>query len=57
LPVYGLYGGDGARGGATIPASADEMRKAPKTCERVICDEAGYAFMRLGEEKNPGAAY
>jgi len=48
-PVYGFYGGNDARGNATIPKSTELMKKAGKTYEPVTYDGAGHGFMRAGE--------
>ena len=49
-PVYGFYGGNDARVNATIPKSAELMKKAGKTYEPVTYDGAGHGFMRAGED-------
>ena len=49
-PVYGFYGGDDARVGATIPATTTAMKAAGKTYEPVTYDGAGHGFMRAGED-------
>ena len=51
-PVYGFYGGDDARVGATVPKSAELMKEAGKTYEPVTYEGAGHGFMRSGEEPN-----
>ena len=48
-PVYGFYGSNDARVGATIPKSTELMKKASKTYEPVIYEGAGHGFMRAGE--------
>jgi carboxymethylenebutenolidase len=48
-PVYGFYGGNDARIGATIPTATEEMKAAGKTYEPVSYDGAGHGFMRAGE--------
>lgn len=48
-PVYGFYGGNDARIGATIPGAKDDMRELGKTYEPVTYDGAGHGFMRAGE--------
>ena len=55
-PVYGFYGGNDARVDATIPKSAEQMKKAGKTYEPVTYEGAGHGFMRSGEEPNAQAA-
>ncbi len=49
-PVYGFYGGNDARIGATIPATTDAMKAAGKKYEPVSYDGAGHGFMRAGED-------
>jgi carboxymethylenebutenolidase len=53
-PVYGFYGGNDARVGATVPATTAAMKTAGKTYEPVTYDGAGHGFMRAGED--PGNA-
>ncbi len=48
-PVYGFYGGNDARVGATIPKSEELMKNAGKTYEPVTYEGAGHGFMRAGE--------
>jgi carboxymethylenebutenolidase len=48
-PVYGFYGGNDARVNTTIPLSRELMRKAGKTYEPIIYENAGHGFMRAGE--------
>jgi len=48
-PVYGFYGGNDARIGATIPTAVAEMKAAGKTYEPVTYEGAGHGFMRAGE--------
>jgi carboxymethylenebutenolidase len=55
-PVYGFYGGNDARVGATVPKSAELMEEAGKTYEPVTYEGAGHGFMRSGEEPNPAEA-
>jgi len=55
-PVYGFYGGEDARVGATVPATTEAMKAAGKFYEPVTYDGAGHGFMRAGEDpgnKNP----
>jgi len=54
-PVYGFYGGNDARVNATIPKSAESMKKAAKTDEPVTYDGAGHGFMRAGEAPDANA--
>jgi carboxymethylenebutenolidase len=49
-PVYGFYGGNDARIGATVPATTEAMKAAGKTYEPVSYDGAGHGFMRAGED-------
>lgn len=49
-PVYGFYGGNDARIGATVPATSAAMKAAGKTYEPVTYDGAGHGFMRAGED-------
>lgn len=49
-PVYGFYGGNDARIGATIPGTTAAMKAAGKTYEPVTYDGAGHGFMRAGED-------
>ncbi len=49
-PIYGFYGGNDARVNATIPKSAELMKKAGKIYEPVTYDGAGHGFMRAGED-------
>ncbi|MEY2465982.1 MAG: carboxymethylenebutenolidase [Verrucomicrobiota bacterium] len=48
-PVYGFYGGNDNRIGATIPKASEQMKKAGKTYEPVTYEGAGHGFMRAGE--------
>lgn len=49
-PVYGFYGGNDARVGATVPKSEELMKSAGKTFEPVTYEGAGHGFMRAGED-------
>jgi carboxymethylenebutenolidase len=49
-PVYGFYGGNDARIGATIPGTTAAMKAAGKIYEPVTYDGAGHGFMRAGED-------
>jgi carboxymethylenebutenolidase len=51
-PVYGFYGGNDARIGATIPGTTAAMKAAGKTYEPVTYEGAGHGFMRAGEDPN-----
>jgi carboxymethylenebutenolidase len=55
-PVYGFYGGNEARVTATVSQSADLMKKAGKTYEPVIYEDAGHGFMRAGEAPDASEA-
>lgn len=55
-PVYGFYAGNDARVDATIPQSAELMKKAGKTYEPVTYEGAGHGFMRAGEAPDASAA-
>ncbi|MBI4658391.1 MAG: dienelactone hydrolase family protein [Verrucomicrobia bacterium] len=55
-PVFGFYGGNDARVNATIPNSAEWMKKARKKYEPVTYDGAGHGFMRAGEAPDSNAA-
>jgi carboxymethylenebutenolidase len=48
-PVYGFYGGNDARIGATIPDAVAQMKAAGKSYDPVTYDGAGHGFMRGGE--------
>lgn len=45
-PVLGLYGGDDARVGATVPPAQEEMKKLGKTYEVHTYEGAGHGFLR-----------
>jgi carboxymethylenebutenolidase len=47
-PVYGFYGGNDARVGATVPKSSEQMKKVGKVYEPVTYEGAGHGFMRAG---------
>lgn len=51
-PVYGFYGGNDARIGATIPTAKEEMKALGKKYEPVVYADAGHGFMRGGETPN-----
>jgi carboxymethylenebutenolidase len=55
-PVYGFYGGEDARIGATIPATVVAMKAAGKPYDPVTYDGAGHGFMRAGEAPDASAA-
>src|SRR6266705_4829232 len=48
-PVYGFYGGNDARIGATIPDAIAQMKAAGKAYDIVTYEGAGHGFMRAGE--------
>jgi len=48
-PVYGFYGGNDERVGATIEPTAEEMQALGKIYEPVTYDGASHGFMRRGE--------
>lgn len=54
-PVYGFYGEDDARVNASVPKTAELMKKAGKTFEPVTYDGAGHGFMRAGEAPDASA--
>ena len=49
-PVYGFYGENDARIGATIPQAVTDMKAASKTYEPVTYKDAGHGFMRAGQD-------
>jgi carboxymethylenebutenolidase len=48
-PIYGFYGGNDARVGATIPGTRQDMKQLGKTYDPVVYQGAGHGFMRLGQ--------
>ena len=48
-PVYGFYGGNDNRIGATIPQATADMKAAGRTYEPVTYEGAGHGFMRAGQ--------
>jgi carboxymethylenebutenolidase len=48
-PVYGFYGGNDARIGATVPKTTATMKELNKKYEPVSYEGAGHGFMRAGE--------
>jgi carboxymethylenebutenolidase len=50
-PVLGLYGGDDARVGATVPPAEAEMKKLGKTYEVHSYDGAGHGFLRAQDDR------
>jgi carboxymethylenebutenolidase len=55
-PVYGFYGGNDARVGATIPSTQELMAKTKKIFEPVTYEGAGHGFMRAGEAPDTNEA-
>ncbi len=55
-PVYGFYGGNDERIGATIPKAREEMKAAGKVYEPVTYVGAGHGFMRAGEAPDASPA-
>ncbi|MCI0447670.1 dienelactone hydrolase family protein [bacterium] len=55
-PVYGFYGGNDERIGATIPGTTEQMKAAGKTYEPVTYEGAAHGFMRSGEDPAGPAA-
>ncbi len=55
-PIYGFYGGNDARVTATVPETAEAMKRLGKTFEPITYEGAGHGFMRTGEEPNPTEA-
>lgn len=56
VPVYGFYGENDARVNATVPRSAELMKKLGKTYEPVTYAGAGHGFMRAGEAPDASPA-
>ena len=54
-PVYGFYGGNDNRVGATVPKSVELMKAAGKTYEPITYEGAGHGFMRAGEAPDASA--
>lgn len=54
-PVYGFYGGNDNRIGATVPKTKEMMKKAGKTYEPVTYENAGHGFMRAGDDPKGNA--
>lgn len=55
-PVYGFYGGNDARIGASVPPTQEQMKAAGKIFEPVTYEGAGHGFMRSGEDPNGSEA-
>ena len=49
-PIYGFYGGNDARIGATIPQAVTDMKSSGKFFEPVTYADAGHGFMRGGQD-------
>ncbi len=50
VPIYGFYGENDARIGATIPQTLTDMKAAGKIYEPVTYKGAGHGFMRGGQD-------
>ncbi|HEX7485207.1 MAG TPA: dienelactone hydrolase family protein [Vicinamibacterales bacterium] len=55
-PVYGFYGGNDARIGASVPPTQEQMKAANKVFEPVTYEGAGHGFMRGGEDPSGSEA-
>ncbi len=55
-PVFGFYGGNDNRIGATIPDTVANMKELGKVYEPVTYEGAGHGFMRAGEQPDPTPA-
>jgi len=55
-PVFGFYGGNDQRIGATIPDTITNMKELGKIYEPVTYEGAGHGFMRGGEQPDPKPA-
>lgn len=55
-PVYGFYGGNDSRIGATIPQAKADMKELGKTYDPVVYEGAGHGFMRAGEAPDANEA-
>jgi carboxymethylenebutenolidase len=55
-PIYGFFAGNDARVNATLPATAETLKKLGKKYEPVTYDGAGHGFMRAGEAPNASEA-
>ena len=56
VPIYGFYGGNDNRIGATVPGTVTDMKAAGKFYEPVTYADAGHGFMRAGQapDAKPG---
>ncbi len=52
-PVFGFYGGNDQRVGATVPGTVATMKELGKVYEPVSYAGAGHGFMRAGEQPDP----
>ena len=50
VPIYGFYGENDARIGATVPGTVTDMKAAGKFYEPVTYTGAGHGFMRGGQD-------
>jgi carboxymethylenebutenolidase len=55
-PVEAFYGGNDARIGATVPVTAELMKKAGKVYRPITYEGAGHGFMRSGEAPDANEA-
>jgi carboxymethylenebutenolidase len=55
-PVYGFYGGNDARIGASVPPTEQQMKAANKVFEPVTYEGAGHGFMRGGSDPSGSEA-
>jgi carboxymethylenebutenolidase len=55
-PVYGFYGGNDARIGATVPDTITQMKAAGKVYDPVTYEGAEHGFMRAGEAPDASGA-
>lgn len=55
-PVYGFYGGNDERVGATIPMITKLMKESGKVYRPIVYENAGHGFMRSGEEPDASEA-
>lgn len=55
-PVYGFYGGNDARIGASVPPTQEQMKAAKKVFEPVTYEGAGHGFMRSGSDPSGSEA-
>ena len=55
-PVYGFYGGNDARIGASVPPTQEAMKAANKFYEPVTYEGAGHGFLRSGADPSGSEA-